>query len=232
MKRMAVFVEGQTEQLFVERLVQEIAGAHRVLIHKQQGLGERTARKFVSVGATSQETGQEYYFLIYDCVGYTSVNSDIRDQYDSLAAKGYTAIIGMRDVHPDGRADIAKLLRYLGYGVKTKPVQVTYVLAIMEIEAWFLAEHTHFHRIDPGLTMALIIASLGFDPSMDDMELRDKPAEDLNRIYQLVGLAYNKRRKNALRTIHALDYGSIYMVLAAKIGNLATLIGAIDLFLS
>ncbi len=231
MKRMAVFVEGQTEQLFVERLVQEIAGTRRVLINKKQGTGDRTSRKFVSVGATSQETGQEYYILIYDCVGYSSVNSDIRDQYDSLAAKGYSSMIGMRDVHPDGRADIVKLLRYFGYGVKTKPVQVTYVLAIMEIEAWFLAEHTHFQRIDPGLTVELIKASLGFDPSVDDMELRNQPAEDLNHVYQLVGLAYNKRRKNALRTIHAVDYGSVYMDLTTKIGNLATLIGAIDLFL-
>jgi hypothetical protein len=232
MKRMAVFVEGQTEQLFVERLVQEIAGAHRVFIDKKQGAGNRSARKFVSVEATSQENGQEYFILIYDCVGYTSVNSDIRDQYDSLAAKGYSTIVGMRDVHPDGRSDIAKLLRYMGYGVKTKPVQVTYVLAIMEIEAWFLAEHTHFQRINPGLTVELIEASLGFDPSVDNMELRDHPAEDLHQVYRLVGLAYNKRRNNALRTIHAVDYGSIYMDMASKIGNLATLIGAIDLFLS
>ena len=72
---------------------------------------------------------------------------------------------GCANVHPDGRAVIAKLLRYLGYGVKTKPVHVTYVLAIMEIEAWFLAEHTHFKRIDPRLDRGINQASLGFDPS-------------------------------------------------------------------
>ena len=34
----------------------------------------------------------------------------------------------------------------------------------MEIEAWFLAETTHYQKIDPVITLATVKANFGFDP--------------------------------------------------------------------
>ena len=220
MKRMAIFVEGFTELLFVEKLTAEIATTGHVLIDRVQLKGRPGRRQMAIVGGRTPNAGQQFYLLICDCQGYTSVASDIRDQYDSLVSKGYSAILGMRDVHPDARTAIPNIVRYLGYGVKTKPLAVTYVLAIMETEAWFLAEHTHLQRIDPSLTPAFVKTHMGFDPAVDDMTLRDVPSHDLAKIYALAGAQY---RKGTRTTIDALDYANMVLTLASTVAGLGTL---------
>jgi len=65
-------------------------------------------------------------------------------EYDNLSKKDYSLIIGLRDVHPISRADIGKLEAGLPRFVKTKPIPVEFILSVMEVEAWFLAEHSHF----------------------------------------------------------------------------------------
>jgi hypothetical protein len=65
--------------------------------------------------------------------------------------------------------------------IRTSLIPVDFVLAVMEIEAWFLAETTHYARIDPAITMAAIKSTLGFDPENDDLQRRPSPAEDLLR---------------------------------------------------
>jgi hypothetical protein len=72
----------------------------------------------------------------------------------------------------------------------------------MEIEAWFLAEFSHFPRLDSDLTLETIRSNFGFDPSVDDMQLRNHPSQDIHRIYSLVGLEYKK-----YSSPHYLDSG-------------------------
>jgi hypothetical protein len=40
----------------------------------------------------------------------------------------------------------------------------------MEAEAWFIAQHTHFSRLDSALTLPSIMAGLGLDLLADDIE--------------------------------------------------------------
>ena len=49
---------------------------------------------------------------------------------------------------------------------------MTFILAIMEIEGWFLAETTHYGRIDPAITVAAIKETLKFDPGSVRCEAR------------------------------------------------------------
>ena len=88
------------------------------------------------------------------------VQSDIRDSCESLAKKNYQKILGLRDVYPKTFADIPKLELGLKYGIPTKYFPIHIILAIMEVEAWFLAETTHFSRIHPSLTNDLIKRNL------------------------------------------------------------------------
>ena len=136
----------------------------------------------------------------------------------------------MRDVRPQfSYADIPKLEAGLKLYIKTSLAPVVFVLGVMEIESWFLAESSHFSRIDPSLTADLILARLGFHPVNDDMQLRASPAEDLNNCYALVGKSYTK---GAGQTVPALDFGVMYLELPAKIAYLATLIEVVEDFLS
>ena len=232
--KLVIFVEGQTEQLFVERLILEIAGARRVVVEKRQAFGgKRLQRRIRLVEAKAPVSDERWFALIVDCSADSRVKSDIVEQYASLAAKGYSGIIGIRDVYPAVlRADIQKLRDGLRYRVKTNPIEVLLVLAVMEIEAWFLSEHSHFGRLDAGLTLDIIRNNLHFDPSVYDMQLRDNPADDLDTIYRLVGKAYSKRRDRVARTVEALDFATIYLDVATRFPDLQALVDRVDQFLS
>lgn len=233
MDKVAIFVEGQTEEIFVERLLLEIAGRQSICIETRRGYGgRRFPRKLITLKRETPRGDERYLALIVNCATDNRVKSDIRDNYESLVKSGYKAIIGIKDVYPDfKRQEIPKLEAGLRYKMKTRPVEVTFVLAVMEIEAWFLAEHEHFKRIHEGLTLARIRKAVGFDPSADDVELRDHPSDDLHRIYSLVGLAYNKRRGNVHRTVKVLDYSRMYLELGNRVSALGQFVGAIDTFL-
>jgi hypothetical protein len=159
------------------------------------------------------------------------VGSDVRDYYDQLVKAGFLGIIAIRDVYPDHTAaDIPTLRRSLRHGLHTKPINPLFVLGIMEIEAWFLAEHSHFPKIHAGLTLARIVADKGFDPSTEDMQARRCPHEDLHAIYQLEGKAYRKKKRSIQRTVERLDYNCVYFELVEKFPDLQSLTANLDDF--
>lgn len=66
-------------------------------------------------------------------------------------------------------------------------------LAIMELEAWFLAMYDIFSRINSRLSVDYIEKELGFNlADIDPQTEFFKPAEEVHRIFQLVGLRYQK----------------------------------------
>lgn len=233
MKKLAVFVEGQTEQLFLERLITEIAGAHTIDIEKHTlGGGSRSRASQVHLWTLAPDPEHKHFVLIVNCSTDNKVRSDIQDNYDSLVSSGYSTIIGIRDVYPINHADINKLRSGLNYRLKTKPIRVVFALGVMEIETWFICEHTHFVRIDPLLTIAYIKATLGFDPSVDDIQLRGIPSNDLNDIYSLIGQRYKKDRHSIQLMLDLLDYEYLYCNVLHRLPDLKTLVESIDAFLT
>jgi hypothetical protein len=231
MNKMAIFVEGYTEIVFVDRLIQEIANENAVRIEWRLISGGSTCpRTTRQLKAAQPHTGQEHFVIIYDCGGDDAVKTRMLMEYPNLVSAGYSKIVCIRDVYPKyTHAEIATLKAFLPKHVKTKPIVVDFILSIMEIEAWFLAEHSHFPKIDPALNVPAIRGALGFDPENDDMQLRTKPADDLNNCYALAGKTYVKG--NAKNTVEALDYVHIYARLVDKISYLKDFCAIIEAFL-
>src|SRR5271157_829273 len=194
MNKLAVFVEGYTEAVFIDRLIEEVAGKKKVRIERRQIRGgSSTPRKNILVSATQEDTGQQYYVLILDCGGDDAVKSRILEEHANLTKGGYSKILGLRDVRPKfSAADIPQLERGLRLYIKTSLAPVEFFLSIMEIEAWFLAEVTHYPRIHPNITLDAIRSTLSFDPENDDMELRSHPAKDLGDCYAIGAKRYEK----------------------------------------
>ncbi len=94
-----------------------------------------------------------------------------------------------------------------------------------------MAEHTHFQRIHPSLTNSRIKSVFNFDPSIDNMELREHPSQDLHKIYALEGMAYKKRKNSIERTVETLDYAGIYLDLGSKLQAIEELTLEIDRFM-
>jgi hypothetical protein len=113
----------------------------------------------------------------------------------------------------------------------TNPIRPLLVLATMEVEAWFIGEHTHFQRIDNGLTIPRIQNDLGLNLLTDEVEAFGRPSSDLDAIYQLAGLSYTKRRAEVERTVAALDYVRVRDDLARRTPSFAPLLNAVNAFL-
>jgi hypothetical protein len=208
MRKIALFVEGQTEMLFLDRLIQELAKESGLAVeHAEATGGAIRARQIKVLKRFTLQPHHRYYVLIVNCSGDSKVKSDILERYHSLKRAGYSAIYGLRDVYGQFRyEDVPRLRRELYAGLPRGEIEVELFLAIMEIEAWLLAEHTHFQRISRELTLARIVEKVRFDPARDDLEQRWHPAEDLDRIYQLAGVRYTKQRHNLEHTLDLLDF--------------------------
>lgn len=232
--KIAFFVEGRTEQVFLRTLIEEIFGRGRIDITsvKHDG-GSTSGRSLMRIDASRRRPTADFFALIVDCGGDSKVASEIRDGYSGLVKAGYSAIIGIRDAYPDvQKHEVKQLLAGMAYAVKTKPIRPQFIVSVMEVEAWFISEHTHFPRIRPALTCERISAALGFDPRSDDSEDLEHPSENLHLMYGLVGLAYRKSHRHVERTVDALDYAEVYVGLPEKHVGFKVLVESVHEFMS
>ncbi len=225
-KKLAIFVEGQTEQLFLKEFIEQVAGAGNIEFVCQ------SSRKYVVLSQKKELEDEVHRVLIVDCQGDEAVKSTVLDQRDSLVRAGYSLILGLRDLYPNSLDELKVIKRRMKYGVPTAGVPTHILLAVAEIEAWFLQEHNHFPRVDQALNVADFKNLFGFDPLLDDAERVDEPAALLHKIYSSVGKAYKKKRRHVQRTIELLDYENLYFHCPAKMPHLAEFLAHVENFLA
>ncbi|MBK5722457.1 DUF4276 family protein, partial [Dysgonomonas sp. Marseille-P4677] len=175
----------------------------------------------------------KYEVLIFDCGSDNRVKSEILYNIENLRKNGYEMIVGLRDLYPMPIDDLEKLekgLRFLPNKLKDEAQYFDIVIAIHEIEAWFLAETNHLKKIDKRLTGKFIKDKLGFDPYTIDAQSRVHPAKDLDDIYRLVGRSYTKRYNTTTRIVNKLDFNSIRFNLRYEIRPLDRLLKIIEKF--
>lgn len=207
-KRIAFFVEGQTEQIFLHRLVKDFFGEGNtnILLKQFRGGSNIPRQEIIRFRAISRKA--RYEILISDCGSDSRVKSEIMENLVNLRKNGYEMIVGVRDLYPIPAKDLEKLekgLRFLPLNLKSEASYFDIVVAIHEIEAWFMAETNHFRKVDKRLTGSFIKDYLGFNPFTSSAELREHPAKDLNDIYQLVDKSYTKRQWQVEKLVKRLD---------------------------
>ncbi len=221
-KKFAVFVEGLTEQEFTIRLMTELAGKHGIEfeIHRQN-------KGYLSLVNFIPHESPVIHVLVANCCNDEQVKSQIKDQYESLKSAGYSLVVGLRDVYPSTHNEISILERNLLVGLSIDTLPVHLHLAVMEIEAWFLEELTHFYRIDEKITDTKIISN-GFDFNAIQASELPHPAETLEKIYQSVGKGYSKNKRQLQRTIDALSYEDLYVNTYQKAPSLEKFINSLE----
>lgn len=220
--KIAIFVEGLTELEFLKSLINEIATTKNVSleIHAQH-------KGVLHLVTKQQAPKPEVHFLLANCCNDDQVKTLIIDNYSGLVSQGYSQIIGIRDVFPLSHADIPKLVKHAKTGLPTTPISPEIYLAVMEIESWFIEEHTHFKRIDIQLSEEKIEAA-GFDKNTISAEQLANPALTLHQIYQTVGKAYKKSSKHIQRTVQALDYSELRTSTRTRSTSLNSALNAIE----
>jgi hypothetical protein len=208
-RKVAVFVEGQTELYFTLWVLRSLAvdtkmhveavriggGTHRVALYK------------MPVATIGELATAEVHFLVVDCSSDERVVSFMREQHASLKESGYEAILGLRDLRPDFSIDELALLKEGIAKTLSNLVEPTpeIAVAIQEVEAWFIAENTHFNRMDPNLTASAIMEGTGIDVTQETESI-PVPYETLDQIYQIVGLRYAKSQADVIRTLGTLQF--------------------------
>jgi len=227
-RKLAIFVEGQTEQIFTKKLVSEIAGKKNVAFEESKFHGQ----KLINITLTKNEGDGEpsSFVLIVDCGRDEHVKSVILEQRQSLIDNGYEFVIGLRDLHPYSREEYADLEMGMRTRVPTNGLPIEFVIAIMEVEAWFIQEWNHYEKIDKGLTNQKITCGAGFNPESDNAENVLLPSDTLNKVYQLVGKCYKKKKVKVERTVEALDYENLYEHVRVLLPQLNQFISHIDNF--
>ena len=215
MRKIAIFVEGQTERIFVEKFLSVYLGYHKIQVEPWKELGIR-GRVCI---APRTNLHADYYFLIYDVGGDAKVNSALKERAETMIGKhGYDYLLGLRDMYDEySREDIPAAIQGFEAVFRQSPFRqkVRLIFAVMEIEAWFLADYSVFGRIDASLTPEFIKEHLGLDLITDDPQEYDHPAAVLNRIYKLIGQSYKKRKKQAYQVAYKLDYD--YLVCSEEV---------------
>ncbi|MDG2515633.1 hypothetical protein P7B04_23470 [Sphingobium yanoikuyae] len=227
MKRAAVFVEGQTEAIFIKRLLEEMAGEHAIVFSR-----ERKHAGLYIIEAVSVARGQKYEVLIVDCCTDNQVLSSIIERYPSLEGAGYELIVGVRDLYPQPAASLPVVQAAIAPHLPVGAAVVFMAIAVQEVEAWFLQEETHFAKVDPALTSASIKSATGYDIHNDLSEEVAHPAGLLNDIYRIAGKAYRKTKKHVERTVDALDYHHLYLARRPVLDSLDALLLQLDNFLA
>lgn len=233
MRRIAFFVEGQTEQIFMNRLVREILDTDCTnIILKQYRGGANVPKREINI-TRSFVLNPRYEVLISDCGSDNRVKSEMLEQIVSLMTNGYELVVGMRDLYPMSLEELPKLERGLRFFPKSFEKESKYmdiIVAIREVETWFIGEYTHFKKIDKRLTGHLIQKRLGFNPSTVNPEIIEHPAKTLDDIYRLVGKSYVKRRWQVQRIVKKLDVSFLKQEVSRESNSLNRLVTILENF--
>lgn len=230
MKRFAFFVEGYTELLFISKFLIEIFTKTELSIQQMQIRGGGKKRATCKILFSDMVTNQtKFNIFIYDCGADNRVKSCILEQRDSLIKSGFERVVGLRDVYPEASESIPKLRKWLLFKIPQKDLKISIILAVMEVETWFLGEDLHFEMIDSNLTRKKL-SEIGFDPFSKDMEMVEKPALLLNKIYELANFKYEKSKACLERVTDSLSYENLYLKVSERIPSLKELVEEINKF--
>jgi len=201
MQKIAIFVEGQGELIFIRNILYHLIDPAQL-----------SFECFKLHANSQQEVPYEYknpnakvHFQIINVGNDERVLDAIKEREKRLLSKGFTKIIGLRDMYSKAYRRKSKnviddeVTRQFIEGVTTaiaemnNPDKIRFHFAIMELEAWWLSMYNWFAKINDLLTVSFIEENLGYNLSEIDPEKAFfHPALEIDKIFKLVGAGYKK----------------------------------------
>jgi hypothetical protein len=225
MSAFAIFVEGQTELIFVERLLSEMFGHQHLRIELQQQHGGL----YHEIGVRGAPPENAYHkVLLVNCASDGKVLSAIEERANKLRNAGYDRILGLYDIYPKPSDELEEIYELTENRLVSLPLPCKIVIAVREIEAWFIADTEHFRHYHPLLTSAFIQLKIGVDVANLDVEQIPHPVALLGKIYNLVGGTYDKKIKEAHRVVAILNCEYLYLEAPASVPALKKFVDELD----
>jgi len=205
-KKIGIFVEGQTERIFVVKFLTEYLGGEHNFSRREIKFSNENRTELIG---ERHFPNAEYYFLIFDCSGDGNVLPALYDRAENMILnQNFCFPIALKDLYDNPRDKKGEIINHFERNIEKFCFKdkLRFVLAIMELEAWFLADPNVFSKISPQLTPAYINDSINVNLLQINSESLPHPSETINRIYQLLGQSYKKTEDQAYQITERLDY--------------------------
>lgn len=233
-RKIAVFVEGQTELVFVREFLAKWFSYDTNLIGFD--CYNLLRSEFCDTSYTFGSLGSENYYMIVNVGNDCSVLSKIRDRIQQLDNLGYQVVIGLRDMYSaqyiidaKGRKIDNTITRLHIEAVREqiehmpKGEMVKFHFAIMEVEAWLLGMCQFLQGINPRLTPEYILQQTNIDLFKDPETTLFHPAAELERIYGLAGRTYDKHEADIASVMANLQLEDfIFLIKSEKCNTFKT----------
>lgn len=204
MTKIAIFVEGQSELIFVRTLLLTVINNAKLSFEcvklNKGGRQDTVPYKY-------SPPNPDVFFLIIDVGNDERVLSAIKEREKTLFENGYKKVLGLRDMYSrmyyerspgiirdSLTKDFIKAAQTI-IDTMSSPDAVILYFAIMELEAWFLAMYSLFQKINATLSVQNIEQQLGYNLcNIDPQKQFYKPYLEMNRIFGLIGSSYRKSK--------------------------------------
>lgn len=227
MKKVAIMVEGQTERIFCEQFLFAVAGYERGLVVLRRRLH---GGYLIDLGPRGGDPSDATItILLISCESGDKVLSYIAETVDRLTRDGFSKVVGLKDLHPQKREDVPKLMQTLALVQKTSRIPIELVLATMEIEAWFLADADLLPQISAHLTEDQVCKILGV-ANLDEIQVEElaRPAVLLDELMKGTGERYTKAEAQIHSIVSKLNMENLYLVKAAGIPSFQKFVRILD----
>lgn len=224
----AIFVEGQTELIWVREMLLKIFDYQNISIACYNLFAVE------NLHATEYPFPNEnaaYHFQIVNVGNDNAVLDRLLKREKRLWQAGFDRIIGLRDMYSSAYREIAgksAIVAEINQQFKnghqeqidnraTKPEQIFFQFAVMESESWLLGVPTVFEKLDNGLTVDIILERLDIDLENIDPETTFfHPANQVEIILGLVGKRYSKKKGEINAIVSHLEKGDYLALDAAE----------------
>ncbi|HFA47821.1 MAG TPA: DUF4276 family protein [Bacteroidetes bacterium] len=208
MRKTAIFVEGQTELIFVrEYLLRYFNWQVDILCRKLLSDGKMESAEFDYLLPNA-----ERHYQIINVGGDTIVLRRLLQREKALLKTGYDKIIGLRDMFTEIYVQLSKsidpkvtqhIIDTFDKTIKAKadsPDKISFHFAIMETEAWLLGLPEVLNKVNKKLDAKLMLKTIGFDIKKDDPETAFfQPSKSLGQLFGAVGESYKKKKRDIER---------------------------------
>ncbi len=204
MIKTAIFVEGQTELIFVREYLLRYFDFQDIALGCYSLFSDF---EFIPVEYEFKPPESGHYFEIINVGMDGNVLTRLLRREKFLWKAGFQHVIGLRDMYSKNYRDVSKVidpainLQFITENrrqineLAINPERISFHFAIMETEAWILGLVQQFAQLDHRLTRVFIQSKLGYDlENIDPESSFFHPANELEKIYALVGQTYDKSK--------------------------------------
>ncbi len=235
MKKIAIFVEGQTELIITrEFLLRKFAWSGINIICRKLHTKSKFVKAEYDYPAEFNEDA-DFLFQIINVGNDVAVLSRILKLEKYMKNAGFVKIVGLRDMYSKSyreetsSIDIEVIRKFITTHknmirqISKTDINIKFCFAIMEVEAWFLGMDRIFQELHNDLTNENINEQLrvnlgGIDPEKEIYH----PAKVVEDIYNLVDMKYDKKKGDIEAIANLIDiddYEDLYLADKCKSFN-------------